>query len=83
MNNERLPSTLRETRNDFPSAGITICVPRTVGALEAIVALMYDLGKMLRAEDRKFRVTIDYDPQKSAFKVWREEAEVRPTGAGR
>ena len=62
-----------EVGHDLPRTRMIICAHETPGAFDAIMELMYELGKMLQPENQKFRVTIDYDPQMSAFEVRREE----------
>lgn len=75
-----LPKALAELQAEIPGIRITeLPAPKTnnlsgkVNALEYGSCLLYELGKLLWVEDKKFRVTIECDPETGRFTATREE----------
>ncbi len=75
-----LPKELAELQAEIPGIKITeLPTPTTnnlsgkVKVLEYGSCLLYELGKLLWVEDKKFRVTIECDPETGKFTAVREE----------
>ncbi len=75
-----IPKELQELQSDFPGIKISESpVPNVhklsgqITALEHGACLLYVLGELLWVKDKKFRVTIECDPEAKRFTAVRED----------
>lgn len=75
-----LPEELQKLQNDFPGIEISESplpdIHKLSGqavALEHGACLLYALGELLWVKDKKFRVTIECDPEAQRFIAVRED----------
>lgn len=87
---EELPEPLREIKQKYPTVKIYKTSPVSHGLkgnlhyMEVGAAMMFELGKVLWAGERKYRVTIECDPETGKFEAKREDEplERRPVWRG-
>lgn len=87
---EELPEPLREIKQKYPTVKIYKTSPVSHGLkgnlryMEVGAAMMLELGKVLWAGERKYRVTIECDPETGKFEAKREDEplERRPMWRG-
>ena len=87
---EELPEPLREIKQKYPTVKIYKTSPVSHGLkgnlhyMEVGAAMMFELGKVLWAGERKYRVTIECDPETGKFEAKREDEplERRPMWRG-
>ena len=87
---EELPEPLREIKQKYPTVKIYKTSQVSHGLkgnlhyMEVGAAMMFELGKVLWAGERKYRVTIECDPETGKFEAKREDEplERRPMWRG-
>ena len=81
---EELPEPLREIKQKYPAVKIYKTSPVSHGLkgglhyMEVGAAMMFERGKILWAGERKYRVTIECDPETGKFEAKREDEPVEP-----
>lgn len=79
MTPEELPASLREIKEKFPEGKIYRSEPvqRRLGGklnyMEHGAVMLFELGKLLWPSGKKFRVTVECDPETGRFEAKREE----------
>lgn len=75
-----LPEPLKKLQDEFPGIHIeeqpSPCVSRISGRLSLLecgITLLHELSKLLWYDDKKFRVTIECDPDAGRFSAKRED----------
>lgn len=76
---EELPKPLREVKEKYPEAKIHETTPESHGLkgklhyMEHSAVVLLELGKLLWPGGKKFRVTIECDPETEQFEARRED----------
>lgn len=76
---DKLPEPLREIKQNHPAVKIYETTPVSHGLkgnlhyMEVGAAMLFELGKLLWAGERKYRVTIECDPGNGKFEAKRED----------